>query len=160
MTLVTADLVFAGDRWRHRHGFVFQGERIVATGEPSELAEQHPEHEREDWGHVAVLPGTVNAHGHSFQTLLRGLGDELPFMGWRDLVLHPFSERLDRDAIELGARFDFALMAKAGVTTAVDFFYLHDRGNENDLAVIEAARAVGIRLVLARGMFDWTGAPR
>src|SRR5438132_3078375 len=160
MTVVTADLVFAENRWRERHGFVLQGGRILATGEPQELAELHPGHEREDWGHVAVLPGTVNAHGHSFQALLRGFGDDLPFMGWRDLVLHPFSERLDRDAIRLGALFDFAEMAKSGVTTAVDFFYLHDRGNENDLAVIEAAREVGLRLVLARSMHDWTGAPR
>src|SRR6266567_2793558 len=160
MTLVTADLVFAQDRWRERHGLVLQGGRILATGEPGELAEGHPGHEREDWGHVAVLPGTVNGHGHSFQSLLKGFGDDLPFSGWRDLVLYPFSERLDREAIKLGALFDFTEMAKAGVTTAVDFFYLHDRGIENDLAVVEAAREVGIRLVLARSMFDWTGAPR
>src|SRR6266567_4186993 len=118
MTLVTADLVFAQDRWRERHGLVLQGGRILATGEPGELAEGHPGHEREDWGHVAVLPGTVNGHGHSFQSLLTGFGDDLPFSGW------------------------------------------HDLGIENDLAVVEAAREVGIRLVLARSMFDWTGAPR
>jgi 5-methylthioadenosine/S-adenosylhomocysteine deaminase len=50
-------------------------------------------------------------------------------------------------------------MARAGITTAVDFFYLHDAGNENDLAVVEAAKRVGIRIVLARSMYDWTGAP-
>jgi len=44
----------------------------------------------------ALLPGTVNAHGHTFQSLLRGLGDDLDFMGWRDRVLYPFSEKLDR----------------------------------------------------------------
>jgi 5-methylthioadenosine/S-adenosylhomocysteine deaminase len=109
---------------------------------------------------VAVLPGTVNGHGHSFQALLRGFGDDLGFMGWRDLVLYPFSERLDRDGIKAGALLDFAEMAKAGVTTAVDFFYLHDRGIDNDLAVVEAAREVGIRLVLARSMYDWSGAPK
>jgi 5-methylthioadenosine/S-adenosylhomocysteine deaminase len=55
---------------------------------------------------------------------------------------------------------DFTEMAKAGITTAVDFFYLHDKGNENDLAVAEAARQVGLRLVLARAMYDFTGAPK
>jgi 5-methylthioadenosine/S-adenosylhomocysteine deaminase len=159
MPLVVADLVFAQDRWESRHGFVMQGGRIEATGEPAVLAEQFPEQEREDWGEVAVMPGTVNGHGHSFQALLRGFGDDLTFAGWRDLVLYPFAERLDRDGIETGALFDFAEMARAGITTAVDFFYLHDRGNENDLAVVEAARRVGIRLVLARSMYDWTGAP-
>ena len=160
MTLVTADLVFAEDRWRARHAFVMQGGRILATGEPGQLAGLYPEEEREDWGAVAVLPGTVNGHAHSFQALLRGFGDDLTFHGWRDRVLYPFAERLDRAAIQTGALFDFAEMARAGVTTAVDFFYIHDRGNENDLAVVEAAREVGMRVVLARSMYDWTGAPK
>jgi 5-methylthioadenosine/S-adenosylhomocysteine deaminase len=160
MTLVTAALVFAEDRWRREHGFVMQGGSILATGEPAELAAAHPDHEREDWGEVAVLPGTVNAHGHSFQALLRGFGDDLPFATWRERVLFPFAERLDRDAIVAGARLDFAEMALAGVSTAVDFFYLHDHGNDNAVAVAEAAAEVGIRLVLARAMYDWAGAPR
>ena len=29
----------------------------------------------------ALLPGTVNSHCHTFQSLLRGLGDDLDFMG-------------------------------------------------------------------------------
>jgi 5-methylthioadenosine/S-adenosylhomocysteine deaminase len=107
----------------------------------------------------ALLPGTINSHCHTFQSLLRGLGDDLDFMGWRDRVLYPFSERLDRAGIALGATFAFAEMLKQGVTTCVDFFYLQDGGNENAEAVIEAAGAVGIRLVLARAMYDWEGAP-
>ena len=137
-----------------------QGGRILATGEPTELVLDFPDHEREDWGEVAVLPGTVNGHGHSFQALLRGFGDDLTFARWRDLVLYPFAERLDREAIKTGALFDFAEMARVGITTAVDFFYIHDRSNENDLAAVEAAKEVGIRLVLARSMYDWTGAPQ
>lgn len=160
MTVVAADLVFAEDRWERRHGFVTQGGGILATGRPDELAEDYPDHEVQDWGEVAVVPGCVNAHAHSFQALLRGFGDDLSFMGWRDRVLYPFSEGLDREAIRTGALFDFAEMARHGITTAVDFFYLHDRGNENDLAVVEAASEVGIRLVLARSMYDWTGAPK
>src|SRR5262249_49353194 len=58
----------------------------------------------------ALLPGTVNAHCHTFQSLLRGLGDDLDFMGWRDHVLYPYSTRLDRDGIYLGAAFAFAEM--------------------------------------------------
>ncbi len=107
----------------------------------------------------ALLPGTVNAHCHTFQSLLRGLGEDLDFMAWRDRVLYPYSARLDRDGIYLGAAFAFAEMLLHGVTTCVDFFYLQDGGNENAEAVIQAAKDVGIRLVLARGMYDWEGAP-
>jgi 5-methylthioadenosine/S-adenosylhomocysteine deaminase len=110
-------------------------------------------------GGRALLPGTVNAHCHTFQSLLRGLGDDLDFMGWRDRVLYPFSLRLDRPGIGLGAAFAFAEMLLHGATTCVDFFYLNDQGNENAEEVLAAARQVGIRLVLARAMYDWEGAP-
>jgi 5-methylthioadenosine/S-adenosylhomocysteine deaminase len=107
----------------------------------------------------ALLPGTVNAHCHTFQSLLRGYGDDLDFMAWRDRVLYPFSTRLDREGIYLGAAFAFAEMLIHGATTCVDFFYLQDAGNDNARAVIRAARDTGIRLVLARTMYDWDGAP-
>jgi 5-methylthioadenosine/S-adenosylhomocysteine deaminase len=80
-------------------------------------------------------------------------------MAWRDRVLYPYSTRLDREGIYLGAAFAFAEMLLHGATTCVDFFYLQDEGNENAEAVIRAARDVGIRLVLARTMYDWDGAP-
>jgi 5-methylthioadenosine/S-adenosylhomocysteine deaminase len=108
----------------------------------------------EDWGPCALVPGTVNAHGHSFQSLLKGFADDRPFESWRDDVLYPFSERLDGDAIYTGALFAFAEALLAGVTTIVDFFYLNDEGNENAGRVIRAARDIGIRLVLARSFYD------
>lgn len=108
----------------------------------------------------ALAPGTVNSHCHTFQSLLRGLGDDLNFSAWRDRILYPFSERLDRQGMALGAAFAFAEMLLHGITTCVDFFYLQDDGSENAEAVIGAARAVGIRLVLARAMYDWAGAPK
>ena len=80
-------------------------------------------------------------------------------MAWRDRVLYPYSTRLDREGIYLGAAFAFAEMLLHGATTCVDFFYLQDEGNDNAEAVIQAARDVGIRLVLARTMYDWEGAP-
>ena len=149
------DLVLTESGWQSGRAVVVEGGRIAAI-----------EHSGRLWpgdlglGGKALLPGTVNAHCHTFQSLLRGLGDDLDFMGWRDRVLYPFSQKLDRNGIKLGAAFAFAEMALHGVTTCVDFFYLHDEGNDNAEAVIEAAREVGIRLVLARAMYDWEGAPK
>jgi 5-methylthioadenosine/S-adenosylhomocysteine deaminase len=159
VTIVRAALVFAEERFVRDHAFAMQAGGIVAIGTADELRERFPDHDVEDWGDVAVLPGTVNGHAHTFQALLRGFGDDLPFERWRDRILYPFSEGLSRAQIRTGARFDLAEMAKAGVTTAVDFFYLHDGGNDNAMAVVEAAHDVGVRLVLARAMYDWTGAP-
>jgi 5-methylthioadenosine/S-adenosylhomocysteine deaminase len=126
-----------------------EGDRVMdVTVSPPNDAEV------EDWGNVAVVPGTVNAHGHSFQNLLKGFADDRPFDSWRDDVLYPFSERLVGDAIYAGAVFAFAEALLAGVTTIVDFFYLHDGRNENAERVIRAAHDVGIRLVFARALYD------
>ena len=149
------DLVLTGAGWEAGRAVTLSGGRIAAV-EPA--AGARPDDVALDGR--ALLPGTVNAHCHTFQSLLRGLGDDLDFMGWRDRVLYPFSARLDREGIALGATFAFAEMLVRGATTCVDFFYLNDDGNDNAEAVIAAARAVGIRLVLARSMYDWEGAPR
>jgi 5-methylthioadenosine/S-adenosylhomocysteine deaminase len=149
------DLVLTEAGWASGRAVTLDGGRIVSIeplhgGAPDDVS----------LAGRALVPGTINAHCHTFQSLLRGLGDDLDFAGWRDRVLYPFSERLDRRGIALGASFAFAEMLRHGATTCVDFFYLQDEGNENAEAVIEAARAVGIRLVLARTMYDWTGAPK
>ncbi len=112
-----------------------------------------------DWSRRAVVPGTVNAHNHSFQSLLRGIGDDLPFLEWRDKALYRYSPQLDADALHTGALFAFGEMLLHGVTTVCDFFYINDGGNENAEAVIAAARRLGIRVVLARCFYDWSGAP-
>jgi len=149
------DLVLTPEGWQRERAVAITDGRIAsvqAIGAPHRTDVPLPGR--------ALLPGTVNSHCHTFQSLLRGLGDDLDFMGWRDRVLYPFSERLDRDGIALGATFAFVEMLKQGVTTCVDFFYLQDDGNDNAEAVIAAARQVGIRLVLARTMYDWEGAPK
>src|SRR5215475_7091836 len=157
MTRLLADLVLAGGRFESGLAVDIADGRISALG-PAGMAGI-------DRGDVvrltgkALLPGTVNAHCHTFQSLLRGLGDDLDFMAWRDRVLYPYSTRLDRDGFYLGAAFAFAEMLLHGATTCAEFFYIQDEGNDNAEAVIQAARDVGIRLVLARAMYDWEGAP-
>lgn len=149
--VVRAELVHVDGSFRPNMSIAISGDRIVDVcardGEPAGA-------EIDDWGAVAVAPGTVNAHGHAFQNLFKGIADDRPFESWRDDVLYPLSKQLDRDAIYTGALFAFAEALAAGVTTTTDFFYLHDEGNKNAEAVIEAAHDVGIRLVLARAFYD------
>ena len=152
---VIPDLVLIGGVWQRDQAVLVTDGRIAAV---SPAGEAQPGDVR--LARRALLPGGVNTHNHTFQSLLRGLGDDLDFMGWRDRVLYPFSQRLDREGIKIGAAFAFAELLLHGATTCVDFFYLQDEGNENAQAVIETAHEVGIRLVLARTMYDWEGAPK
>lgn len=111
------------------------------------------------WSHRAMVPGTVNAHNHSFQSLLRGIGDDLPFLEWRDRALYKYSPRLRPEDIATGALLAFGEMLLHGVTTVCDFFYINHGGNDHAEAVIGAARALGMRMVMARCFYDWDGAP-
>lgn len=149
------ELVWTPEGWKRDRAVAIADGRIAAV---DDAGPAQPHDVR--LPHRALLPGGVNTHNHTFQSLLRGLGDDMDFMRWRDQVLYPFSQRLDREGIRTGAAFAFAELLLHGATTCVDFFYLQDQGNENAEAVIDAAREVGIRLVLARTFYDWDGAPK
>jgi len=148
---IRAELIYQDGSFRSDTALLLDGPTIAGVVAANEIPHGS---EIDDWGSVALVPGTVNAHGHAFQNLLKGFADDFPFDVWRDAVLYPFSERLDGDAIYAGAVFAFAEALLAGVTTTVDFFYLHDQGNENAERVIQAARDVGIGLVMARAFYD------
>lgn len=130
---------------------MIEGDRISDVVAPDAVPARA---EVEDWSGLAVIPGTVNAHGHAFQNLFKGFADDRTFEDWRDAVLYPFSAGLTQDDIYTGSLFAFTEAIIAGVTTTVDFFYLHDGGNANAEAVIRAANTAGIRLVLARAFYD------
>jgi 5-methylthioadenosine/S-adenosylhomocysteine deaminase len=153
------DLVLVDGRFERERAVTLRDGTIARVGPPPAVRGGDPGEPVVRLPGRALLPGTVNTHCHTFQSLLRGLGEDLSFMAWRDRVLYPYAARLDREGIYLGAAFAFGEMLLHGVTTCVDFFYIQDEGNDNAEAVIRAARDAGIRLVMARAMYDWEGAP-
>jgi formimidoylglutamate deiminase len=108
---------------------------------------------------MAHLPGFVNAHSHAVQRGLRGRGERFPagagsFWTWRE-AMYRLVEELDHDALRALTERAFREMLAAGITTVGEFHYLHHAGDGDpagdwalDRAVIDAARATGIRLVL------------
>jgi 5-methylthioadenosine/S-adenosylhomocysteine deaminase len=151
MDSIRAELVYAEGAFKPGAAVVLERGLVEGVVGEAELGDRA---KVDDWGDVAIVPGTVNAHGHAFQNLFKGFADDRGFDSWRDDVLYPFSVRLDADAIYAGALFAFAEALLAGVTTTVDFFYLHDGANENAEHVIRAAHDLGIRLVFARAFYD------
>src|SRR6476661_2607173 len=157
--VITADRAILPGGARGATAILAQDGEILRVGEPAEVLAAAPGARRIEWSRRAVVPGTVNTHNHSFQSLLRGIGDDLPFLEWRDKALYRYSPRLGAEDMATAALFAFGEMLLHGVTTVCDFYYLNRQGNEHASATIEAARRLGIRIVLARCFYDWSGAP-
>ena len=104
-----------------------------------------------------VIPGFANVHSHAFHRALRGhvqsgRGD---FWTWRD-QMYDVAQQLDPDTYLALATAVYAEMALAGITCIGEFHYLHHApggtryGDPNVMgrSLIEAAAAVGVRLIL------------
>ncbi|MEZ4359642.1 MAG: amidohydrolase family protein [Kofleriaceae bacterium] len=164
---MTASRVFTADRAliegevRGATAVLAVDGRIERVGDPADvLADPRAVGaERITWDRRAMIPGTVNAHNHSFQSLLRGIGDDLPFLEWRERALYQVAPRLSAEDMGTAALFAFGEMLLHGVTTVCDFFYVNAQGNDHAAATIEAARRLGMRVVLARCFYDFAQAP-
>ncbi|MBH5337644.1 8-oxoguanine deaminase [Streptomyces pactum] len=104
-------------------------------------------------GHLAT-PGLVNTHHHFYQWITRGLAQDHSLFDWL-VALYPTWARIDEEMVHAAAQGSLAMMARGGVTTAMDHHYVHPRG-AGDLSgtIVAAAAAMGIRFTLARGSMD------
>lgn len=101
-----------------------------------------------------VLPGAVNAHIHSPDTLIRGSAPELPLELWS---LHSAAGRVDRsiDEVGLAIRLTAAELLRAGVTSVVDHIRFDPAMTPELLtATARAWQATGLRVVIAPVLAD------
>jgi 5-methylthioadenosine/S-adenosylhomocysteine deaminase len=96
-----------------------------------------------------ILPGLVNAHGHSPMTIFRGLADDLPLKTW--LFDHMFpaeAKYLNPDSVYWGCLLACLEMIASGTTTAVDSYFFADE-------IVRAVDKAGIRALVAQGVIDF-----
>ncbi|MBR7824771.1 formimidoylglutamate deiminase [Actinospica sp. MGRD01-02] len=104
-----------------------------------------------------TVPGLANAHSHAFHRALRGRTQvgEGTFWTWRE-QMYAAVAGLNPDTYRELATGVFAEMALAGITNVGEFHYVHHAPggapyadpNAMGHALIEAARAAGIRITL------------
>ncbi len=105
-----------------------------------------------------ALPGMPNCHSHAFQRAMAGLAEfstseRDSFWTWRD-VMYRFAQSITPDDLYHIARQLYLEMVTAGYTSVAEFHYLHhqkggqpyDNPAEMSLAIIEAAKDVGLHL--------------
>ena len=97
----------------------------------------------------AVIPGLVNAHGHSPMALLRGVADDIPLKEWLEEKIWPLEERLvERAFVYEGASLAIAEMITSGTTCFADMYFFPDE-------VAKAALNARIRVQLASPVLDF-----
>ncbi|GAB2330283.1 8-oxoguanine deaminase [Streptomyces variabilis] len=133
---------------------VLAGDRIESLGPgPAPEGLENVARRIDATGHLAT-PGLVNTHHHFYQWLTRGLATDHNLFDWL-VALYPTWARIDEAMVHAAAQGSLAMMARGGVTTAMDHHYVFPRGS-GDLsgAIITAARDMGVRFTLARGSMD------
>jgi len=96
-----------------------------------------------------VMPGLVQAHVHTCQTLARGRADDLELLDWLRTVVWPYEAALDEVALSAAAELACAELLLSGTTAILDMATVHHTD-----AVFAAAERSGIRATIGKAMMD------
>ena len=104
-----------------------------------------------------VVPGFINAHYHSHDTLAKGTMEETPLETWRLLALPPAYPKRSREEIKARTLLGALECLRSGMTTVQDMVTLYPFDPEHLDAVVEAYEEIGIRAVVALQYGDIKG---
>jgi 5-methylthioadenosine/S-adenosylhomocysteine deaminase len=134
-------------------GIAVVGETIAAIGPRAEI-ESHYQAARTVFADgMFIFPGLVDTHTHLYQTLLKGLGDDLPLMEWLDACTLPSIPHLTPRMCYVAAALGCIESLRSGCTTIFDYMVDHHDTEVYD-AILQAFVDVGIQGVLGRGLRD------
>ncbi|HEX4449704.1 MAG TPA: 5'-deoxyadenosine deaminase [Kofleriaceae bacterium] len=102
-----------------------------------------------DCSGCVVMPGLVQAHVHTCQTLARGHADDLELMDWLRQVIWPYEAKLDAAAMTASAELACAELLLGGTTAILDMGTVR-----NTEQIFQAAETSGIRATIGKAMMD------
>jgi len=124
------------------HAVAIAGGRIVELTPIAQARQRHGAAHRVRLENHALLPGLINAHGHSAMSLLRGAGDDLPLQRWLQERIWPLERALvDAQFVYDGTRLAAAEMLRAGITCCNDMYFF-------PAETARALRNLGMRAVV------------
>lgn len=98
---------------------------IAAIGE---IPEGYQASETKDLRGALVMPGLINAHGHTAMTLVRGLGSGLPLKRWLEEAIFPVEAKMTSADIEAGVTWGIMEMLAGGTTCVADMYDFPEAG--------------------------------
>src|SRR6201998_91409 len=100
-------------------------DRIAAIGTRGSLKQRFPEAEVVDCKGRIVMPGMVNTHTHLFQTLLKGLGDDMVLKKWFTCMTGPSGVHLTPEDAHIAALHGWVGSIRSGGTPAAGCVVAH-----------------------------------
>jgi cytosine/adenosine deaminase-related metal-dependent hydrolase len=97
-----------------------------------------------------IMPGLVQAHVHTCQTLARGRADDLELLDWLRNVIWPYEGSLDEEAASASGELACAELLLGGTTAILDMGTVHHTD-----AIFAAAEGSGIRATIGKAMMDY-----
>ncbi|MHA1399623.1 MAG: amidohydrolase family protein [Candidatus Heimdallarchaeaceae archaeon] len=150
--IIEADYVITCDEHDTiiRDGAVYvEGDRIKAIGKSKDIRSYYAASRIIEGENKILLPGLVNTHSHSVQTLLRGKADDLDLIDWLQLVILPGERDFAPKDVYTSCLAGFAEMIRTGTTTCNDMLTTHDSEEG-----IRAAIDIGIRARIGKMLMD------
>ena len=133
-----------------RADILIEGGDIIAVG-PDLAADSAVE--IVDASRRLVVPGLINAHYHSHDTLCRGMFEELPLEMWLLYTL-PMGQSRSKEEVRARTLVGALESLRCGITTVQDMLGLVPLDDENTDVVIAAYREAGIRVVFSPMVWD------
>ncbi len=142
-------LTCAGGQGLHFPGSVAVADGVIlAVGPSAELDSSFdPKITIRAEKHV-LLPGLINIHGHASNSLIRGLGNDLPLHDWLEKICWPCMNIADDEDLYNGVLLSCAEMLLNGVTTFADMW----KGVGSSARAVKAS---GLRALLAHNLKDF-----
>ena len=134
------------------HAVIIAGREIAGLLPYADATSQFPEAQVVDLPDHILMPGLINAHGHSPMSLLRGIADDIPLQDWLQKHIWPLEERwVSEDFCRDGALLACAEMIRSGTTCFADMYFFPQQ-------VAAAASKAGLRAQLAAPVLDFSSA--
>jgi cytosine/adenosine deaminase-related metal-dependent hydrolase len=127
------------------------GTHIADIGKTADLAARYPDGPVTELPGRIIIPGLINTHMHTAQTLLRGTADDLELVSWLCERIWPLQGNFTPEDGYCAARLSIAEMLKSGTTCFLESMFADRYGFDGLCKAVEEG---GIRGCLGKIVMD------
>jgi cytosine/adenosine deaminase-related metal-dependent hydrolase len=131
-----------------------ESSRIVSVAPADPALRGRPGLEILDATGMLIMPGFVNAHYHSFDVLVKGLLEDMPFDVWALHSLPAYFGRRSREELRMRTLLGAIDCLRHGITTVQDMMNLVPMDEETLDTILSAYEEIGLRVVFSIGVRD------